>query len=118
MVGGSQGGSVKQIDPQTALQAMHDTGPKLAQARADRTYVEEFRKSLKSLIMAEHKGSPVAVQEREAYADDRYLQHLSAIKQAIEIEETLRWRMVTAQTAVEIWRSQEASNRSMDRAAT
>ena len=45
----------------------------------------------------------------------RYLTHLEALKAAVEQEEALRWRMVTAQAAVEIWRSQEASNRGMDR---
>ena len=36
-------------------------------------------------------------------------------KVAVEAEEAARWRMVTAQAAVEVWRSMEASNRGMDR---
>ena len=112
-----QGGGMKTIDPQTSLQAMHDTGPKLAKARAERCYMEEYRKSLKALLMREHTDKPVAAQEREAYAADTYLTHLKALALAVEQEETLRWRMVTAQTSVEIWRSQEASNRAMDRGA-
>lgn len=109
--------SRKIIDPQTSLQAMHDTGPKLAQARAERVYMEEYRKSLKALLMQSSQATSAAIQEREAYAADTYIAHLTALKHAVEAEETLRWRMVTAQTAIEIWRSQEASNRSMDRAA-
>ena len=35
--------------------------------------------------------------------------------QWIDAEEAARWRMVTAQAAVEVWRSMEASNRGMDR---
>ena len=34
------------LDPQKSLEAMHATGPVLAQARADRVYAEEWRKSL------------------------------------------------------------------------
>jgi len=103
------------LDPQRSLEAMHATGPVLAQARADRVYAEEFRKSLKAILMKEHADKAAVVQEREAYADPRYLQHLSAIKQAVQFEEAARWKMVTAQAAVEVWRSMEASNRGMDR---
>ena len=107
----------KPIDPQTSLHAMHETGPQLAKARAERVYMEEYRKSLKALLMQSSQEKSAAMQEREAYADDAYIKHLHALKIAVEREETLRWHMVTAQTAVEVWRSQEASNRSMDRAA-
>lgn len=96
---------------------MHDAGPKLAAAKAERVYLEEYRKTLKALLMKASNQSSAALQEREAYADQQYQQHLSALRIAVEKEEALRWRMVVAQTAVEIWRSQEASNRSMDRAA-
>lgn len=103
------------LDPQKSLQAMHETGPVLAQARADRVYCEEYRKSLKAILMKEHAALPAVAQEREAYADQRYLTHLDALKVAVEAEEAARWRMVTAQAAVEVWRSMEASNRGMDR---
>ena len=107
----------RKIDPQTSLQAMHDTGPKLAEARANRVYIEEYRKSLKALLMKASTQTSAAMQERDAYSDESYLLHLQGLRQAVEREETLRWKMVTAQTAVEVWRSQESSNRAIDRAA-
>jgi len=107
----------KPIEPLTSLQAMHDTGPKLAKARAERVYMEEYRKSLKALLMKASTEKSAAMQEREAYADDVYVKHLHALKLATEAEEALRWRMVVSQAAIEVWRSQEASNRAMDRGA-
>ncbi len=107
----------RKIDPQTSLQAMHDTGPKLAAARAERVWLEEYRKSLKALLMKASPQSSAAMQERDAYADESYLLHLQGLRQAVEREEALRWKMVTAQTAVDVWRSQESSARAMDRAA-
>ena len=104
------------LDPQKSLEAMHATGPLLAQARADRVYAEEYRKSLKAILMKEHAALPAVAQEREAYADQRYLAHLDALKTAVEAEEAARWRMVTAQAAVEVWRTQCANNRNFDRA--
>ncbi len=103
------------LDPQKSLEAMHATGPVLAQARADRVYCEEWRKSLKAILMKEHAALPAVAQEREAYADPRYLQHLDALKTAVEAEEAARWRMVTAQAAVEVWRTLSANDRGMDR---
>ncbi|MBP8237979.1 MAG: hypothetical protein KAX63_09715 [Pseudomonas sp.] len=103
------------LDPQRSLEAMHATGPVLAQARADRVYAEEYRKSLKAILMKEHAALPAVAQEREAYADPRYLQHLDALKVAVEAEEAARWRMVTAQAAVEVWRTLSANDRGMDR---
>ena len=107
----------RRIDPQVSLEAMHKTGPLLAQARAERVYMEEYRKSLKALLMKASTQSSAAMQERDAYADESYVLHLQGLRQAVEREEELRWKMVTAQTAVEVWRSQESSARAMDRAA-
>ena len=103
------------LDPQKSLEAMHATGPVLAQARADRVYAEEYRKSLKAILMKEHAALPAVAQEREAYADPRYLAHLDALKTAVVAEEAARWRMVTAQAAVEVWRTLSANDRGMDR---
>jgi len=59
----------------------------------------------------------VAAAEIEAYADASYLEVLKGLAAAVEAEETLRWGLVSAQARIEVWRSTEASNRVMDRAA-
>jgi len=106
----------KPIDPQAAIQVLWDTAPKLAKAKATRVYLEEYRKSLKAILMKSSNQTSAALQEREAYADDTYIAHLAGLRVAVEEEETLRWRMIASQAAIEVWRSQEASNRSIDRA--
>jgi len=108
------------INPQKALEDIARSAPAYAKAKAERIYVEEYRKVLKAQLMqqAEAEGhKTAAAQEREAYAHSTYGVHLEALRDAIEAEETLRWRMVAAETAVDVWRSIEASNRRMDRAA-
>ena len=106
------------IDPGSYLQLIHDTGPRLAKAKAERVYLEEYRKSLKAILMKGSNEKAANMQERDAYADPQYQQLLDGLKAAVHGEEALRWRMVEAQAAIEVWRSQEASNRAMDRAAT
>lgn len=107
------------IDPRKALRNMVQMAPLYAQAKANRIYCEEFRKTIKARLMqeAEFAGHKTAAsQEREAYAADSYEAHLLALQAAVEAEETLRWKLVAAEAAVEVWRSMEASNRRMDRA--
>lgn len=97
-----------------ALDYIRDKAPAYAKAKAERIYLEEFRKSKKALLMrgAEMRGHKAAVtQEREAYADPEYIALLQALQSAVENEETLRWRMVAAQARIEAWRSLESSRR-------
>lgn len=107
----------KPIDPQAAIQVLWDTAPRLAKAKATRVYLEEYRKSLKAILMKSSNQTTAVLQEREAYSDESYIAHLAGLRVAVEEEEKLRWRMVASQAAIEVWRSQEASNRSIDRSA-
>jgi len=108
---------VKQIDPQSAVDYMVKSAPVYAKARSERVYLEEFRKSKKALLMQQHSDKPIGAQEREAYAHPEYIGLLAALRVAVEAEENARWMLIAAQTRVEVWRSQEASNRATDRAA-
>lgn len=101
----------KIIDPQKAVDFIRDNADEYAFAKANRVYVEEYRKSLKAILMKKSMENAVNAQEREAYSDDEYRAHLQAIFEAIVEEEKYRWKMVAAQARIEVWRSQEASNR-------
>lgn len=106
------------IDPQKALRSIAQMAPQYAQAKANCIYLDEFRKTVKARGMqaAERAGhKSAAAQERESYAAPEYIAHLEAIKEAHEVAEALRWRLIATQAAVEVWRSQEASGRAMDR---
>lgn len=108
----------RQIDPESYLKLISDTAPRLAKAKAARVYLEEYRKSLKAILMKASSAKTAVLQEADAYSDEQYLKHLEALKEAVHGEEALRWRMVEAQAAIEVWRSREASNRAMDKAAS
>lgn len=102
-------------DPIKALDRMELNARRLGKAKAERVYLEEFRKTKKALLMRQSDATSAAIQERDAYSHPEYSALLEALKIAVEAEETLRWRMVTDQLVVEVWRSTEASNRAMDR---
>jgi hypothetical protein len=104
------------IDPQAAVDFILKTAPEYAKAKAERVYIEEFRKSKKAILMQNHADKAIGTQEREAYAHQEYIALLVALRAAVEAEETLRWSLVAAQARVEVWRSTEASNRNQERA--
>lgn len=108
----------REIDPHAAVDFIVSNAPKYAKAKAERVFIEQFRKSKKALLMKEHTALPLAAQEREAYAHPDYLVLLDGLKEATEIEEALRWQMVAAEARIEVWRTQSANNRAQDRAAT
>ena len=104
----------KLIDPQAAVDFMIAKSKAYAQAEGNKTYMEELRKTIKAeqMIEAENMGhKTAAMQEREAYASTKYKDHLRALQQAVEVREELRWMLIAAQARIEVWRSQEASNR-------
>jgi hypothetical protein len=104
--------------PEEAAQTIRDKAPAYGEAKAQRVYLDEFRKSKKALLMknALEMGYEAAnAQEREAYADPAYLQLLKGLAAAIEKEETLRWEIEAARLDIEIWRTREATNRMQDR---
>lgn len=112
--------SDKEIDPMQAVEYMIAKSGEYAQAKANRIYCEEFRKSLKSMLMKDAMvdGHNAAnAQEREAYASQVYVDHLKALRAAVEAEEKLRWMLIAAEARIEVWRSQEASKRSEIKAA-
>lgn len=87
---------------------------KAAKAKADVIYLTEFRKSKKAILMAEAetKGRKTG-QERESYAysHPEYLELLEGLREATELHESLRNRMMIAQARIDIYRTQEASKR-------
>ena len=102
-------------DPHKAVDFMLANAGKFSAAKSQRVYLEEFRKSKKAILMGQSGAKTVGEREQYAYAHEDYLALLGGIKAAIEVEETLRWSLEAAKMRVEIWRTQEASNRSQDR---
>ena len=102
-------------DPNRAVDYVIDNASKLAQAKAQRVYLEEFRKSKKAILMGQSLAKSAVEREQYAYSHEDYLALLGGLKAAIEVEETVRWHMVAAQARIEIWRSTNANNRAQDR---
>jgi hypothetical protein len=104
------------INPHKSIDFMIKNAEAYAKAKAEVTYLDQFRKSKKAILFANAIGNTIADKESYAYSHPEYLAVLDGLKEAVEKAESLRWMLVAAQARIDVWRSQEASNRGMDRA--
>lgn len=107
---------MKQHDPNKAIDYIIANASKYAAAKANRVFIEEFRKSKKALLMAESSAEAANAREQYAYAHPDYIGLIDGFKAAVEVEETLKWELIAAQLRVDVWRTQEATNRNQERA--
>ena len=103
-------------DPHAAAEFIIKSAKPYAQAKANRMYLEEHRKTCKALLMNESTGKTVSDREQYAYSHKTYQELLQSFKNAILDEETLRVQIKGAELVIEILRSENASNRNQDRA--
>lgn len=101
------------------LHQLREIAGKYAKAEAERTYLDEFKKSQLAILMAkaETKGvTTVAAQERDARADKEYLGLLQGLKIATEEAERLYWELQIARMGAGLWQTEQANMRSERRA--
>lgn len=99
-----------------ALAYLRDTAVEAAQARANRLYLDDYSRILRGSIMAEHLAEPVNAQERWAYSDIRYRNHLEGLKQAIFEDEKHRFLREAADAKIRAWQTMKATLRAEGRA--
>lgn len=95
-------------EAEKAVDFLRDNAIEAAQARADRIYVEQFRKTVKAQLMKEFEQKGFAsgiAQEREAYADPRYMEQLDAIQEAVFRDEKCRFLREAEMARFEAWRT-------------
>jgi len=107
-----------EISPFKALDYLRDNAEEYGRCKANVIYLQEFRKSKKSLLMNQLDLKTESAKESFAYAHEEYQDHLAAIRVAIEQYETMRWMMIAAQAKIDVWRSLESSARMLDKAVT
>lgn len=102
---------MEEIDPTKALRYIQENAGKYAQAKADRIYIENYSKTLKSRLALESDKRTLGDREMEAYASMQYEELMKGLKVAVETEENLRWLLEAAKMKVDVWKTQEQSRR-------
>lgn len=106
----TQGKKMSEIDPNKAINYITANSQAFAKAKADRTFVENNLRVVKSELMNDEEGT-LGHKEAYAYAHPSYKQQLVALRDATEIEENLLWMMKAALARIEVYKVQEYSKR-------
>lgn len=96
------------------LHRWRQLGADHSKAKANRVYLDQYRKSKIALLMRKYAAEGVATaaaQEREALANPEYVELLEGLREAVEIEEKARWEQKICEMQFDAWRTKEASNR-------
>ena len=96
------------------LTFIRDHARDYAKAKADRVYLEQFRKSKKALLMIEAEQTGIktsAAQETYAYAHKDYRELLDGLQAAIQREEYLAMQIAAAKLRIELYRTEQANQR-------
>lgn len=96
-----------------ALDYLKQNAQGAAQARANRIYMEEYRKVVKAELMMESNRKAHNAREEYAYANADYKKHLTAMRQAILEDERHRFLLSAKQAILDAWRTQSATERAM-----
>lgn len=98
-------------DIQKAVDYLRDSATEAAEARANKMYLEAYRKSMKGLIMNQHANLPLAAQERNAYSSPDYIAHLRALKEAVFLDAKHTFLRGAAEAKIQAWQTMSANNR-------
>ena len=106
--------SIVTVTDEQAVKAndfIRDNAGEIAKAKAERVYLEEYRKTQKALLINSFPGGTILEKESYAYAHKDYIVVLDGLRSAVEKEEELRWKMIAAQAKIEMWRTFQANAR-------
>jgi len=96
------------------MQELRELAKRYSKAYATREYLEEFKRSKLAIMMKKYERvgfATAAAQEREARADQEYIDLLDGLREAVEQSEALRWELKIAEIGAEVWRTRQANIR-------
>jgi hypothetical protein len=103
------------FDPNDAIEYIYKNAPKYGAAKGKVAELDAYRHSLKAIMMTKSSETTIGGQEKAAYASPEYQNLCKAIGEATEAAETLKWRLESARMKFEAYRTEQASNRNLER---
>lgn len=84
-----------------------------AKARAAHDYMTEMTKTVLAKLMGQSDAKSAVEREQFARAHDDYAEHLRQKRDVAELDYYGRQRIAAAEAVIEVWRSQQANNRTL-----
>lgn len=106
------------IDPNKAIKYIQENAQAYANAKGTRVHLESFLKTVKAQLMSDSDEKTLGAQEAYAYSHGRYIDQLSALKEAVIQEEYLRYMLKAAELRIEVFKVDAYNMRAEMRATT
>ena len=106
---------MKDYDPNDAIDFIFKTAPLYAKAKGELAQFEAYKHSLKAIEMSKSEATTIGAKEMDAYKSQAYQELCEAIGLATEETEGLRWKLEAAKMRFEAWRTEQATNRNIEK---
>jgi len=106
---------MKEYDPNESVDYIYKNSEAYAEAYGQVQQLEAFKAHFKANKMLASTEQTAWAKEMVALASEEYKTLCEAIGQANRSEKALRWKLESAKMRWETWRTQEASNRNIER---
>lgn len=103
------------IDPQQIFDELERLKEPLSEAEGNLAGLEGSKSSVKAIMMKKSGEQSLGGQEREAYASKEYQDHNQKIAETTKSRSLLKLEFAIAQMKFEAWRSEQATNRNIER---
>jgi len=103
------------INPNDEIQYIVDLIDDYAEADANLAWLDSYKSALKALKMKESNSPSIAGKEMDALASDEYLQYCHDLNEAKHNYTSLKLKIETAKMKVEVWRTEQATNRQIEK---
>ncbi len=98
-------------DAEGALEFMYDNCSRLAEAKAQKEQIKEFKKIESSRLFLEAPKGSVADRQAWAFSHETYRKLIDGEKEALRKEHELTMRFKAAEATIEVWRTMQANAR-------
>jgi hypothetical protein len=106
---------MKEFDPHNAYDMIENVKRKYAEAEGLAAGLEAKKKAIIAIMMKKSNEQSLGAQEREAYASAEYAEYCNQIGEATANKTLLKLEIAQAQMEFEAWRSEQATNRNIER---
>ena len=101
------------LDIERYIQAVRDCATAWATAKGKLIHLTHYRQALlaKLYYQAPPTETSVGAREKWALASEEYKAFLQGLEAAVELEANTHWQLKRAEMKVELWRTQQATQR-------
>lgn len=106
---------MKEFNPHNAYDTIERLKEKLSMAEGLAAGLEAKKRAIIAVMMKKSGEQSLGAQEREAYASNEYALYCDDIDKAVANKVLLKLEVAQAQMEFEAWRSEQATNRNLER---